>query len=96
MKPPRSEEEWIEEFTRYKDYPEYKYARMGMTLSEFKWIFYMEYWHRMYGRGLGLAFFIPAIYLWKKGYISKATKPRVALFGTLIVCQVIVRKSVDL
>lgn len=87
MKPPRSEEEWIEEFTRYKDYPEYKYARMGMTLSEFKWIFYMEYWHRMYGRGLGLAFFIPAIYLWSRGYVSKATKPKVALFGTLIVCQ---------
>ena len=60
-----------------------------MTLSEFKLIFYMEYFHRMYGRFVGLAFYIPAAYLWRKGYLSKSMKPRVLVFGGLILAQVI-------
>jgi len=87
MKPPRSQEEWLDEFNRYKNYPEYKIMRSDMTLNEFKFIFYMEWFHRMYGRFVGLTFYIPAIYFWRKGYLSKEMKPRTILFGTLILSQ---------
>lgn len=69
-------------------------TRSDMTLSEFKFIFYWEWFHRMYGRFVGLTFYIPAIYLWRKGYLTKGMKPRTIIFGTLILSQV--RKTVDL
>lgn len=87
MKPPRSQTEWIKEFERYKNYPEYKIMRSDMTLGEFKFIFYMEWFHRMYGRFVGLTFYIPALYLWRKGYLTKDMKPRTIVFGSLILSQ---------
>ncbi|XP_070540473.1 heme A synthase COX15-like [Ptychodera flava] len=87
MKAPRSAEEWAAEFERYKQYPEYKLLHHEMTLEEFKWIFYMEYTHRMWGRAIGLVFALPAVYLWRKGWFSKAMKPRVIIYGSLILFQ---------
>ena len=63
-------------------------SREGMSLEEFKFIFYMEYAHRMWGRTIGLAFFLPAIYFWRKGWISKALKPRILIYGALLGGQV--------
>lgn len=60
-----------------------------LTLQEFKNIFFWEYLHRMWGRSIGLFFAIPAIYFWRKGWLSKAMKPRVGIYGSLIVFQVI-------
>jgi cytochrome c oxidase assembly protein subunit 15 len=59
-----------------------------MSLSEFKFIWYMEYFHRMWGRTIGLVFAIPAVYFLRKGWISKAMKPRLAIYGSLLVFQV--------
>ncbi|XP_057307266.1 cytochrome c oxidase assembly protein COX15 homolog [Hydractinia symbiolongicarpus] len=87
MKPPRSHEEWMSEFERYQSFPEFKLARSDMTLNEFKTIFYMEYYHRMYGRFVGLAFYIPAGYFWYKGFFSKGMKTRAVIFGSLILGQ---------
>ena len=86
MKPPRTQQEWEEEFERYKQFPEYE-ARTDMTLGEFKFIFNMEYWHRMYGRGVGLAFYIPAAYFWARGYLNRGLKIRTLVFGSLILGQ---------
>lgn len=44
----------------------------------------MEYAHRMWGRCIGAAFAIPAIYFWSRGYLSKKLKPRILVNGTLI------------
>ena len=77
----------------YKDFLASFSSRSDMTLSEFKFIFYWEWFHRMYGRFVGLAFYIPAIYLWRKGYLTKGMKPRTIIFGTLILSQV--RKTVN-
>lgn len=60
-----------------------------MTLDEFKWIWYMEYGHRMWGRAVGAVFLFPAIYFWKKNWLNNAMKKRVLIFGSLILCQVI-------
>lgn len=59
-----------------------------MTLSEFKWIWYMEFGHRMWGRAIGTVFAVPAAYFWVKGMLSKSMKIRVAGFGFLIGAQV--------
>ncbi|KAF8941781.1 Cytochrome c oxidase assembly protein cox15, partial [Haplosporangium bisporale] len=45
MKPPRSQAEWEEEFEKYKQFPEYKILNHGMTIEEFKRIFYYEWSH---------------------------------------------------
>ena len=63
-------------------------ANQGISLTEFKWIWYMEYAHRMWGRLVGAVFYLPAAYFWYKGYFNKGLKIRVGVFGALIMCQV--------
>lgn len=55
-----------------------------MTLSEFKFIYHMEYGHRMWGRAIGAFFALPAIYFWSRGYLNRSLKIRTVVFGTLI------------
>ncbi|XP_023378295.1 cytochrome c oxidase assembly protein COX15 homolog isoform X3 [Pteropus vampyrus] len=85
MKPPTSQEEWEAEFQKYQQFPEFKILNHDMTLAEFKFIWYMEYSHRMWGRLVGLAYILPAAYFWRKGWLSRGMKGRVlALCG--LVC----------
>ncbi|XP_059422839.1 cytochrome c oxidase assembly protein COX15 homolog [Carassius carassius] len=77
MKPPRTQAEWENEFSKYKQFPEFKIMNHDMTLTEFKFIFYMEWGHRMWGRLVGLAYILPTVYFWKRGYFSRSLKPRV-------------------
>ncbi|MDH5657322.1 MAG: COX15/CtaA family protein [Spirochaetia bacterium] len=60
--PPLSETSWQEEFENYKQYPEYKKNNRGMTLEEFKFIFFWEFIHRLLGRLVGFLFLIPFLY----------------------------------
>jgi cytochrome c oxidase assembly protein subunit 15 len=57
--PPLSEAAWQEEFTKYQRIPEYQQLNAGMSLAEFKQIFFWEYLHRLWARLLGAAFAIP-------------------------------------
>lgn len=59
-----------------------------MTLSEFKFIWQMEYGHRMWGRLIGAAFIIPAAFFWTRGMFKPGMKPRILAFGSLIGFQV--------
>ncbi|KAK2896307.1 hypothetical protein QQF64_006298 [Cirrhinus molitorella] len=77
MKPPRTEAEWEDEFSKYKQFPEFKILNHDMTLTEFKFIFYMEWGHRMWGRLVGLAYILPTVYFWKRGYFNRSMKARV-------------------
>lgn len=77
--PPRDIQAWEEEFNRYKQFPEYTAVNSSMTLSEFKRIWYMEWAHRMWGRGLGFAFALPATYFAWKGYLPSPLKRRLGL-----------------
>ncbi|XP_013409546.1 cytochrome c oxidase assembly protein COX15 homolog [Lingula anatina] len=88
--PPRSSAEWEEEFNKYKAFPEYQYhvAEKGeMSLGEFKFIWLMEYTHRMWGRTIGVVFLLPAIFFWSKGWITKPMKPRIGIYGGLLLFQ---------
>lgn len=63
--PPLSEAAWIQEFEHYKQFPEYAQKHMDMTLPGFKFIYFMEYSHRLLGRILGLVFLLPFLFLYK-------------------------------
>ncbi|XP_011702299.1 PREDICTED: cytochrome c oxidase assembly protein COX15 homolog [Wasmannia auropunctata] len=83
-KMPLNETEWLSEFERYKQFPEYKITNYNMTLEEFKRIWWMEYFHRMWGRLIGAVFIIPATYFWYKGMLRSGLKKRVVILGSLI------------
>lgn len=57
--PPLTESAWEDTFESYKQFPEYSERNAGMSLSEFKYIFFWEYLHRMLGRLAGLVFLVP-------------------------------------
>lgn len=59
--PPLSHNGWLEAFDLYKATPEYREINgpAGMTLAQFQWIFFWEWFHRLLGRLIGLAFAIP-------------------------------------
>ena len=79
--PPLDQQDWETAFQQYKQYPEYKLRNMGMSLSEFKFIFMMEYIHRLMGRLIGLVFFLPFIFfLYKKWLGKKAIWQGILLF----------------
>lgn len=69
--PPLSEEQWTEVFDQYKKTPEYVKVNKGMSLAEFKGIFWWEYFHRLLGRLIGLAFFVPLAVFWARGQIDR-------------------------
>mmetsp|Transcript_20861 Transcript_20861/g.49014 ORF Transcript_20861/g.49014 Transcript_20861/m.49014 type:complete len:465 (-) Transcript_20861:32-1426(-) len=54
-RPPITNDEWLEEFERYKQFPEWQ-QRQSMSLDEFKYIYFWEWGHRMAGRFVGLVF----------------------------------------
>jgi cytochrome c oxidase assembly protein subunit 15 len=85
--PPISESSWLEVFEAYKQYPEYKLVNQGMLLSEFKFIFYMEYFHRLLGRIIGLVFFIPFILFLYAGGLPLRLKRRLWILLALGACQ---------
>ena len=60
--PPLSQSDWEVVFEKYHQTPQYKKVNQGMSLEEFKGIFWWEYFHRLLGRVIGLAFFIPFVY----------------------------------
>ncbi|CAN7225791.1 COX15/CtaA family protein [Phenylobacterium sp. LjRoot225] len=65
--PPLSLAEWQAEFARYKTIPQYQLVNRGMTLDQFKGIYWWEWTHRLLGRLVGFAFFAPfVIFAWRK------------------------------
>ena len=69
--PPLSEAAWLAEFEKYKAIPEYQEVNWGMSLGEFKYIYWWEWGHRFYGRFLGFAFLLPLIFFAATKRISK-------------------------
>jgi heme a synthase len=70
--PPLSDAAWQHAFEQYQQYPEYQVLNYGMTLAEFKRIFWIEYFHRLWGRTLGVVFLIPFLYFLLKGAFKGA------------------------
>ena len=69
--PPLKESSWIEYFNLYKQIPQFKLINSGMTMEEFKIIFYWEYAHRFLARFIGIFFLIPLVYFFFTKKVNK-------------------------
>ena len=68
--PPLSDAEWQEEFTLYKNIPQYQQINKGMSLDQFKEIFWWEWAHRVIARTIGLVFALPLAFFWLTGRLE--------------------------
>ncbi len=71
--PPIGKEAWEEAFELYKQYPEYQKINYAFTIEDFKSIYFWEWLHRVIGRLIGIAFFIPFLYFIIKKQLTKST-----------------------
>lgn len=95
--PPLTEAAWQAEFAKYQATPEYRLeaAIGGMTLADFKFIFFWEWVHRLIARVIGLVYAVPLAWFWFRGAIPAGFKQRLVgllalgglqgLFGWLMV-----------
>ncbi len=76
--PPLSQSEWEDTFQKYQLTPEYRQVNRGMSLEEFKGIFWWEYGHRLLGRLIGFAFLLPLLAFWLRGSIDRSLAAKLA------------------
>ncbi|MEM1047766.1 MAG: COX15/CtaA family protein [Pseudomonadota bacterium] len=74
--PPMNAAEWAEEFDKYRQIPEYQQINKGMSLSQFQFIYWWEWGHRLLGRAIGVAFAVPLAIFWFAGMVPGWLKPR--------------------
>lgn len=74
--PPLSEAEWQEELERYRQIPQYQQINRGMSLEEFKVIFWWEWAHRLLARLVGVVMAVPLAFFWLTGRLEPRLKPR--------------------
>jgi heme a synthase len=83
--PPLSEAAWGEAFALYRGTPQYAKINEGMSLSDFKFIFFWEYIHRLWARWMGFVFLIPFLIFWKKGWLSPVLMKRLGIVVVLAI-----------
>ncbi|MDA7948317.1 MAG: COX15/CtaA family protein [Hyphomicrobiaceae bacterium] len=81
--PPMSDAAWQDAFEKYKQIPEYQLINKGMSLPEFKFIYWWEWGHRFLGRMIGFAFLIPFLYFWARGYLARGMIPKLVIMFVL-------------
>jgi cytochrome c oxidase assembly protein subunit 15 len=69
--PPLNHAQWQAEFDHYRQIDQYGAIHAGMDLAQFKHIFFWEYSHRLLGRLIGLAFFVPLVWFWLRREIPR-------------------------
>jgi len=80
--PPLNAAQWTEAFDAYKTIPQYHRLNSGMSMDEFKTIFWWEWSHRLLGRVIGIAYLLPFIWFLWRGIVGAALKRRLWLiFG---------------
>ncbi|MGE0844825.1 MAG: COX15/CtaA family protein [Flavobacteriaceae bacterium] len=81
--PPLTDADWNDAFEKYRQIPEYSRINKGMSLSEFKGIFWWEWAHRFLGRMIGFLFLVPFVWFWRTGRIGRELAPRLAAIFVL-------------
>jgi cytochrome c oxidase assembly protein subunit 15 len=81
--PPLTSDAWNRLFALYQTIPQYKLLHQGMDLAGFQALFWPEYLHRLWGRLIGLVFFVPLVVLAVTGRIEKRLIPWLALLFVL-------------
>lgn len=82
--PPIGEAAWQENFDKYKQIPQYEQLHPDMTLSEFKFIYFWEWIHRLWGRLIGLVVIVPFVIFWLRKQLSPSMRNR-AIGGILLI-----------
>lgn len=70
--PPLSDADWLLAFEKYKLIPEYSLVNQGMSLAEFKFIYWWEWAHRFLGRFIGVVMIVPFLFFW----LTRRIEPR--------------------
>ena len=79
--PPMNEQQWLTEFEKYRQTPQYNLLNFDFTLKDFKFIFFWEWFHRFWARLIGVIFFIPfVVFLVQKRFRPSMVKPMIILF----------------
>ncbi|RYG52193.1 MAG: heme A synthase, partial [Chitinophagaceae bacterium] len=79
--PPMHEKEWMEAFDKYKQIAQYKFLNSHFTLHDFKFIFFWEWFHRLWARLIGIVFIIPfIIFIIQKRFRKDMIRPLIILF----------------
>jgi cytochrome c oxidase assembly protein subunit 15 len=81
--PPLNEADWQRLFGLYKQIPQFALVNADIGLDGFKHIFWLEYVHRLWGRLIGLVFFVPLVVFWLTGRIERRLRPRLLLLFVL-------------
>lgn len=77
--PPLNEQQWNERFAEYQRIVQFKHLNQDMTMSEFKQIFFWEYFHRLWARFMGFAFIIPFAFFIYKKWIDRTLAKRLGI-----------------
>lgn len=79
--PPTNEQQWMTEFAKYRQTPQYHLLNFDFTLSDFKYIFFWEWFHRLWARTIGLVFAVGFVwFLVKKHFRREMINPLLVLF----------------
>lgn len=81
--PPMTDAAWQELFDKYRLTPEYLKINAGMTVDEFKGIFWLEFIHRVWGRLIGLAFIVPFLFFLVRGWLDRQLVPTLVILFVL-------------
>tara|TARA_Y100001970_G_scaffold287904_1_gene413741 strand:+ start:11748 stop:12731 length:984 start_codon:yes stop_codon:yes gene_type:complete len=81
--PPLNDVQWQSVFNDYKLSPEYIYVNKNMSLDEFKYIFWWEWFHRVFARLIGIVFIIPFLYFYIKKNLNQYFYIRFAIIFSL-------------
>jgi cytochrome c oxidase assembly protein subunit 15 len=80
--PPLNQAQWTQAFEAYKQIPQYREMNAGMSLGEFKTIFWWEWSHRLLGRAIGIGFLLPFLWFMWRGLLGADLRRRLWLiFG---------------
>lgn len=77
--PPMNADQWNDEFDLYKQTPQYQEINEGMTMSQFKFIYFWEYIHRFWARLMGFVFIIPFLIFLARGQLDSNINKRLSL-----------------
>lgn len=85
--PPLTEQGWDEALAKFRQIPQAQTTHAGITMAQFKWIYWWEWFHRLAARGVGLVFAIPFLWFVAKGRLPERYGMRLAWLPLLTLGQ---------
>ena len=77
--PPLNEADWQQELDEYKASPQYAKIFNDISMEDFKFIYFWEWFHRQWARMMGVIFAVGFVYFWRKGYLDRPLMRRLGV-----------------